>query len=73
MNKCRFTVKIIKKVVEIILVICSINVDIDACFMLLIPLKYPLKTDVIDTKNTDGASAIIDNSASGIWRYIFAI
>jgi len=38
-----------------------------------LPLKYPLITDAIVTKNTAGDNATNVISASGIWSQLFAI
>ena len=53
-------------IVNIVLNICSIDCDFAVVDKLCLPLKYPLITDVIDTKKIDGDNAINEYSASGI-------
>ena len=60
---------IVKKVLNI----CSIVWDLAVVDNLCLPLKYPLITDVIDTKNIDGDNVIREYSASGISKNLCAI
>ena len=53
-------------IVNIVLNICSNVCALAVTFNVLLPLKYPLITDDIYTKNIAGDSAISVNSASGI-------
>ena len=63
------TITIVKTVFNI----CSIDWELAVTVIFSLPLKYPLKTAEIDTKNTDGDSAISVSFASGICRYSVAI
>ena len=60
-------------IVNKVLNICSIDCDLAVADKFCLPLKYPLITDVIDTKNIDGERAINEYSASGICNHTFAI
>lgn len=60
-------------IVNIVFKICSIDCEFAVIEIFSLPLKYPLSTDDIATINTEGASAIIVNSASGIPKYVLDI
>jgi len=60
-------------IVNTVLKICSNVCALAVVFRLLLPLKYPLNTDDIDTKNIAGDNATNVNSASGICIQLFAI
>ena len=53
-------------IVNTVLNICSNVCALAVIFNVLLPLKYPLNTDDIDTKNIAGDNAINVSSASGI-------
>ena len=53
--------------------ICSIVCDLAVAENFCLPLKYPLITDVIDTKKIEGESDIKEYFASGICIQLFAI
>ena len=60
-------------IVNIVLNICSSVCALAVIFNVRLPLKYPLNTDDIDTKNIAGASATSVNSDSGICVQLYAI
>ena len=60
-------------IVNIVLNICSKLCDLAVTFILSLPLKYPLKTEAIDTKNTAGDNASNVYFASGISNAVVAI
>ena len=60
-------------IVNTVLKICSNVWALAVVFRLLLPLKYPLNTDDIDTKNIAGDNATNVSSASGICIQFFAI
>ena len=60
-------------IVNTVLNICSNVCALAVIFNVLLPLKYPLNTDDIDTKNIAGDNAINVSSASGIWIQLYAI
>ena len=60
-------------IVAIVLINCSLTCIFATTFIIFFPLKYPLKTEFIETKNIDGASAIKVYSASGILKILFDI
>ena len=60
-------------IVNIVFNICSIDCECAVIEIFSLPLKYPLNTAEIATIKTEGASAIIVSSASGIPKYVFAI
>ena len=59
--------------VSAVLKICSIVCDLAVAFKFCLPLKYPLITDDIATKNIAGDNATKVISASGICNQSFAI
>ena len=60
-------------IVNIVFNTCSMDCEFAVTDIFSFPLKYPLSTDDIATIKTDGAKAIIVNSASDIPKYVFAI
>jgi len=52
---------------------CSIVCELAVTSIFSLPLKYPLNTDAIETKNIDGERATSPILASGILRYSVAI
>ena len=60
-------------IVKIVLNICSSVCALAVIFSVLLPLKYPLNTDEIDTKNIAGAKATSVSSDSGICVQLYAI
>ena len=69
----KITTNSTSETVKTVLNICSIVCDFAVTEKLCLPLKYPLITDVIDTKNIDGESAIKEYFASGICIHLFEI
>lgn len=59
--------------VNIVFKICSIDCEFAVIDIFSLPLKNPLSTEDIATIKTEGASAIIVNSDSGIPKYVFDI
>ena len=60
-------------IVNTVLNICSRVCALAVVFKLLLPLKYPLNTEEIDTKNIAGDKAINVNSDSGICSQLYDI
>ena len=60
-------------IVNTVLNICSSVCALAVVFNDLLPLKYPLNTDEIDTKNIAGDNATSVNSDSGICIQLYAI
>ena len=60
-------------IVKTVFSICSVDCDVAVTEIFSLPLKYPFNTAEIATINTDGDSAIITVSASGIPKNTFAI
>lgn len=60
-------------IVSTVLNTCSSVCALAVVFNDLLPLKYPLNTDDIDTKNIAGDKATKVNSASGICIQLYAI
>ena len=56
-----------------VLNICSNVCDLAVTFKFCLPLKYPLITDAIATKNIAGDNATKVISASGICNQLYAI
>jgi len=54
--------------VKTVLSTCSIDCEFAVTVIFSLPLKYPLKTEEIDTKNIDGDKAINVSFASGMCR-----
>ena len=70
-----FVIKTISSIVEIVNIVFtnwSIPCALAVVFIDSLPLKYPFNTEITDTRNIDGLSAIIDNFASFICKYWFA-
>ena len=53
---------------NIVLDNCSIVCDLAVTCISLLPLKYPLNTEIIETKNIAGDKATKHISASGIYK-----
>ncbi len=60
-------------IVKTVLKICSSDCDLAVAFICCLPLKYPLITDAMATKNIAGDNATIVISASGICNQSTAI
>ena len=60
-------------IVNTVLNICSNVCALAVIFNVLLPLKYPLNTDEIETKNIAGANATNVSSDSGICVQLYAI
>ena len=60
-------------IVSAVLKTCSSVCDLAVALTFCLPLKYPLITEAIATKNIAGDKATIVISASGIWSHCFEI
>lgn len=58
----------IKLIATTVFTSCSVDCALDVIFIDSLPLKYPLKTDVIETKKMDGLNAIIESFDSSIFK-----
>ena len=63
------TIIIVSSVLKVCSIVCEFAVTLTHC----LPLKYPLITQISDTKNIDGESDTRLISASGICNHKFAI